>query len=239
MPEHEVLAIALAVLDALAAAHAAGIVHRDLKPANVFLSRGADGIERVKLLDFGISKIAGAQRAHALTRSGEVLGTPLYMAPEQLKSATDADPRADLWSWGALVFEMLSGKTPYEARTLEELVAKRLSEPPRSLDDAAPRTSAPLRRLVADTLALDPRDRPPSAEVIARGLRAFPATLASKPLVPRPAPLTRAGATGAPSVGHRSRLGWLPALLAFAIPVVLAGLCLVSIALVLAIDRFL
>ena len=240
MPDGDAMTIGLAILDALSAAHAAGIVHRDLKPANVFLARVADGVERVKLLDFGLSTIAGPRRAQGLTRAGEVLGTPHYVAPEQLRSAAEADPRADLWSWGAIMFEMLSGARPYEARTFEELVVTRMGAPPRSIDEVAPRASASLRRLIADTLALARGDRPPSADVIARGLRAFPATLAAGRALRAPATRVESGPRSAPAPNaptRRSALRWLPALLAFAIPVVLASLCLLSIALLLALER--
>jgi serine/threonine-protein kinase len=170
LEEREVRGLGLEMLDALAAAHAAGIVHRDLKPANVFLARDALGAERVKLLDFGISKIT-SDRARVLTQSNEILGTPLYMAPEQLSDVREADARADLWSWGAIAFEMASGRRPYEASNVQELIAKRLTEPPRSIAEVAPALAPDLRAAIDAALSLDPARRGASARAVAAALR--------------------------------------------------------------------
>jgi serine/threonine protein kinase len=110
----EVLTWMRSVLSGLAAIHDAGIVHRDLKPANVFLARDADGI-LPKLLDFGISRVqSGPQKSASLTQLGAAIGTPQYMAPEQFESARTVDHRADLYSAGAILYEALTGRPPYE-----------------------------------------------------------------------------------------------------------------------------
>jgi serine/threonine-protein kinase len=114
---------ALQACEALAAAHAAGIVHRDVKPANLFLTRGADGSGVVKMLDFGISKNTVDRGQRSLTQTQVSMGSPLYMAPEQMRSARDVDVRADVWSMGVVLFEMLSGQMPFMAETMPQLCA--------------------------------------------------------------------------------------------------------------------
>jgi serine/threonine protein kinase len=110
------------VLRALLRAHAAGIVHRDLKPDNVFLCARDDDPSFVKLVDFGISKVARARSADTLTRRGTVLGTAFYMSPEQAQSFADIDGRTDLFSLGAIAFEMLTGRPPHGGRTYEAVL---------------------------------------------------------------------------------------------------------------------
>ncbi|MCZ7686795.1 MAG: protein kinase [Sandaracinaceae bacterium] len=131
------------VLAALGAAHAAGIVHRDLKPANVFLVPGPDGAPFVKLLDFGVSKMKGAR---SLTGSGIALGTPQYMAPEQIEGAREIDGRVDVYAAGCMLYEMLSGRLPFEGSGVELLVRRLSGERPpelRSIAPDVPRRSPP------------------------------------------------------------------------------------------------
>ncbi|MBZ0117163.1 MAG: serine/threonine protein kinase, partial [Sandaracinaceae bacterium] len=112
----ETMALARQLLSGLGAAHAAGIVHRDLKPANVFVAREGGRVV-VKILDFGISKMSGS----VLTAAGMVLGTPAYMAPEQLLDARAAEPRSDLYAAAAIVYQMLAGTLPWPAGGLPDL----------------------------------------------------------------------------------------------------------------------
>jgi serine/threonine-protein kinase len=135
----------LQACEALAEAHAIGIVHRDLKPANLFLVRRADGSPCIKVLDFGISKMreAGGLRGE-MTRTHATLGSPLYMSPEQLVSTGDVDARADLWSLGVILFELLTGKLPYEAETMPQLVAQVLQNAPARLRTLRPDLSVEL-----------------------------------------------------------------------------------------------
>ncbi|HEY2518359.1 MAG TPA: serine/threonine-protein kinase, partial [Polyangiaceae bacterium] len=104
VPAVEAVGYVLQACEALAEAHVAGIVHRDLKPANVFLARRADGSIVVKLLDFGVSKVAVRGAEHVITAGAAVLGSPTYMPPEQIRSARDVDARGDLWSLGVMLF---------------------------------------------------------------------------------------------------------------------------------------
>jgi len=116
------LRIVSQVLKALIPAHAAGIVHRDLKPDNVFLCARDDDPSFVKIVDFGISKVARVRSADTLTRQGTVLGTAFYMSPEQAQSYADIDARTDLFSVGAILFEMLSGQPPHAGGSYEAVL---------------------------------------------------------------------------------------------------------------------
>jgi serine/threonine protein kinase len=121
LPIEEGVEYALEACDALSEAHALGIVHRDVKPSNLFLARTPDGREVIKLLDFGVSKRAAATSERGdLTDSQVIIGTPCYMAPEQLFASARVDGRADLWSLAAVLFECLGGAPPYRASALHE-----------------------------------------------------------------------------------------------------------------------
>jgi serine/threonine-protein kinase len=126
---------AIQICEGIAEAHSLGIVHRDLKPQNLFVTRRPDGSTLIKLLDFGISKWT-TSRDHDgdLTGTGVVLGTPKYIAPEQLFATEGIDARADVWSIGAILYEMLSGRPPFDSRMLRDIIAELASDaPPRSL----------------------------------------------------------------------------------------------------------
>ncbi len=157
MPVHEVVTYLLQVCEALAEAHARGIVHRDLKPSNVFLAKTSDSGVTVKLLDFGISKVSGLTGAgaagSALTKTGEILGTPLYMAPEQLRASALVDGRADIWSLGIIAYLALSGRLPFQGDTLAQILAEILTvdPPPLALvkSDLPPLLAAAVQRCLA------------------------------------------------------------------------------------------
>lgn len=197
----EALAIVHAILEGLAAAHAAGIVHRDLKPGNVFLARTANG-EVVKLVDFGISKVEDDR----MTRTGTMMGTPVYMAPESfLLGAAFVDARADLYAVGVILYEMLSGRLPYEAPSYEALVLKVATEPPPPFTTVAPQAPSALARLVDRAMARRPEDRFPDAramqaavaEVRAGGLAPVATAMRSNAPPPRAGARTFAYAFGA------------------------------------------
>jgi eukaryotic-like serine/threonine-protein kinase len=129
LPPVEALWVALEIARALRAAHAADIIHRDLKPANIYLHRGADSEgEEVKVLDFGVSKILSVGDM-AFTVTGALVGSPAYMSPEQARASKEIDPRADLWSLGVLLFEMLTGRRPFPSASPMGVIAEILSEP--------------------------------------------------------------------------------------------------------------
>jgi serine/threonine-protein kinase len=123
----------LQACEALAEAHALGIVHRDLKPANLFLASRADGSPCVKVLDFGISKLTSASSSGAdfgMTKTHAIMGSPLYMSPEQMSSTRTVDARADIWAVGAILYELVTGGVPFEATTMPQLCGMILQEAP-------------------------------------------------------------------------------------------------------------
>ncbi|MFO0686291.1 MAG: protein kinase [Sandaracinus sp.] len=163
LPTYRAIRIAREICAGLSVAHAQGIVHRDLKPANVFLAKDAQGSEVAKILDFGISKVRVESPADELTRTGTMLGTPQYMAPEQFRGSKSVDARADLHALGSVLYEMLSGRMACEARTLEQLIAQKLDAPPRPLHELAPDVPRAVTEIVDKALALDPDARWQSA----------------------------------------------------------------------------
>jgi serine/threonine-protein kinase len=128
IPWPAAVSIARQICDALGAAHEAGIVHRDLKPANVFLLRDDAGIQRVKLVDFGIAKLSATMRRGPVTARGLVLGTPKYMAPEQCTGEDRIDARTDLYALGCLLFEMVCGRPVFEVRGFADLMQAHCTE---------------------------------------------------------------------------------------------------------------
>jgi serine/threonine-protein kinase len=125
LPVDEAVTYMLYACEAIAEAHAHGIIHRDLKPANLFLTRSTDGSSNVKVLDFGISKSVdnGLEGdGLALTKSTAILGSPLYMSPEQLNDAHSASPQSDIWSLGVILYQLLTGQVPFTATMFAELV---------------------------------------------------------------------------------------------------------------------
>ncbi|MDF2694035.1 MAG: Serine/threonine protein kinase, partial [Labilithrix sp.] len=122
MTLYEFAIVMLEVGDALMAAHKAGIVHRDLKPTNIYLHKVKDGVAIPKLLDFGVSKFLEEDTNHALTVAGTVLGSPLYMSPEQARGESNLDGRTDIFAFGAILFEALCGYRAYEAKNFNALI---------------------------------------------------------------------------------------------------------------------
>ena len=174
-PLDQVLECALQIADALDKAHRLGIVHRDLKPANVMLVRGANpGAVNCKLLDFGLARIGSTATAGSietrmlttpmpsagapLTTQGSILGTFQYMAPEQIEGQ-EADARADIWAFGCVLYEMATGRRPFEGKTHASLIASILEREPRPLAELQPMTPPALDRVVRTCLAKDPNER--------------------------------------------------------------------------------
>ncbi len=145
----------LQACEAIAEAHVLGIVHRDLKPANLFLTHRKDGSSCVKVLDFGISKItnpSGTDRDQAMTRTSQIMGSPLYMSPEQLSSARDVDMRSDVWALGVILFELLVGRPPFTAETLPQLCSLIMMSRAPSLLEFLPEMPAGLAALLEAAL---------------------------------------------------------------------------------------
>ncbi len=143
--------LVLQACDAIAEAHANAIVHRDIKPTNLFLTHRRDGSELLKVLDFGISKAtSGAEMS--LTQTQSMLGTPAYMSPEQLRSARTVDPRSDIWSLGVVLYELVEGHTPFEARNFAELCVVVSTEPHAPLTNA-PHLTGVIERCLAKPIA--------------------------------------------------------------------------------------
>jgi serine/threonine-protein kinase len=155
---------------ALVEAHAAGLVHRDLKPGNVIVAALGGQRDVAKLLDFGLVQDLSADAGDRITRTGTVLGTPAYMSPEQAAGESALDARGDVYSLGAVAFFALSGRPPFEGKTLGQLLAAHRSEPPPLLTDLRPDLPADLAAIVARCLAKDPHDRFQSAADLDRAL---------------------------------------------------------------------
>jgi serine/threonine protein kinase len=167
LPLDEALRVGRDIVEALGAIHALGIVHRDLKPANIMLTRSG-----VKLLDFGLARLrtgSDAVSEDPLTQDGLVAGTVPYMAPEQLRGE-EADARADLFAFGAVLHEMLTGRRAFAAESQAELIAAILDHDPPALTTRPPHAPAALAALVAACLAKDPNDRWQHARDVALAL---------------------------------------------------------------------
>src|SRR5450432_1286484 len=168
----------LQILRALQTAHASGIIHRDMKPSNCFVIDKDAEPDFVKLVDFGISKVRtddASGRSANLTRTNSALGTPLYMSPEQARSPRDVDHRADLYSVGAILYELLSGRTPYIAESGEytEILFKLFTTEPEPLRSLRPEVSEGLAAVVHHALVRDPNMRFSSASEMAEALVPF------------------------------------------------------------------
>jgi serine/threonine-protein kinase len=186
IPISEAIHLTAQILRGLARAHDAGIVHRDLKPDNVFLVEKDDGAAHVKIVDFGISKIAPSKSGTTplvLTQRGIVLGTPLYMSPEQAQSMRDVDGRADLFSVGAVLFECVSGRPPYTGETYEQIIVSICMKDAPDLRAVAPSAPTELAAFVARALARDRASRFQSAREMLDALRAIaPSDPATSPI---------------------------------------------------------
>ncbi|MDB4935336.1 MAG: serine/threonine protein kinase [Labilithrix sp.] len=233
VPVHEACEYILQACEAIAEAHGHGIVHRDLKPANLFLTKGQSGEPVVKVLDFGVSKVldlgmdddtnpGGRPRNDrpdsVVTKATDLLGSPSYMAPEQIVSARDADARSDVWSLGIILFRLISGKAPFHASSLGELIQGIMHGPIPNLRDAKPDLPQGLEHVVARCLERDRNSRLGDVIELARMLAPYagpvatpsleriailgPALVASAP--PPPTPSTPSFNSGASGVSARN-----------------------------------
>jgi serine/threonine protein kinase len=180
LPIQEAIEYVVQACVALAEAHAAGVVHRDLKPSNLFLTRRPDGSPLIKVLDFGISKVApqvgvasdpgGADERLDLTRTDDVIGSPMYMSPEHARSARSVDSRTDIWSLGVILHQLLAGEPPFGGESVAELLSAILVSPPRQLTLVRCDVPAALEAVVLRCLEKDVGLRMPTVADLARAL---------------------------------------------------------------------
>ncbi len=204
------LRIAAQVCLGLQKAHEADVIHRDIKPANIFLARHEESEIVVKILDFGIAKVKldGAEApGPAMTRTGSMLGSPLYMSPEQARGRKTVDQRSDIWSVGVVLYEALTGTTPHaQAETIGEIIIQICATPPRPVQELAPWVPQAVADIVHKALALDPAARFASAREMYEAIRPLPPfgyTLDQSMFVP----LTReVRSTPAPRISTRGDL---------------------------------
>jgi serine/threonine protein kinase len=198
---------------AVADAHALGIIHRDLKPANLFCVRRSDGQLSIKVLDFGISKLAETDGAGmSFTQTSAMMGSPLYMSPEQFRSSKNVDTRTDIWAIGAILFELVTGKPPFTAGSVPELAIKVVTEPAPSAAHVNPAIPPALAAVISTCLERDVERRYRSVAELAVALAPFAPPWA-RPLVDRVAAISEqaistdarqsrpAGAVGMPARG--------------------------------------
>ncbi len=162
----------------IARAHDRGIIHRDIKSANLYLHEPAPGALEVKVLDFGIAKVllddVDGQGPEVLTRTGAILGSPLYMSPEQAQGLKGVDHRTDIWSLGIVLYEVLSARTPYSgAESMAQLMLKIISRRPEPVNAVCPWVPHEVNRIVDRCLRHDPEERYPSARALAAAIGEF------------------------------------------------------------------
>ncbi len=169
LPVVEAVDLLLQACAALSVVHPLGVVHRDLKPANLFLAENSDGSVGVKVIDFGISKLAeSTPGGHVSTITGAVFGTPSYMSPEQIRSSKHVDARSDIWSLGVILHEMLSGRLPFRGKSVSGQLACILTEVPENLRKALPNAPKALEEVLLSCLDRELEKRPQNVGQLAR-----------------------------------------------------------------------
>ena len=205
---------AVEALRGLRKVHGAGIVHRDLKPENLFLCTGDDDLKHVKIVDFGLSKLLDTSDATdfvtsaRLTQQGTLVGTPLYMSPEQIEAVAELDERTDIWAMGAITYEMLSGSPPFMAESYARLVMAICQRDPIKLSSINPEVSPQLEAIVGKALARDRDQRFASVDEFCHALLRIdlaavsaPATTPQVQIVSGPARIVTSGQPGGPASG--------------------------------------
>jgi serine/threonine-protein kinase len=212
LPAAQAVEYVLQACEAIAAAHACYVVHRDIKPENLFITRDGPEAENVKVLDFGISKLAlGSALTQRATQANTVLGSPPYMSPEQLRAAEEVDSRTDIWSLGCVLYELLTGVAPFERSSVPEICAAVLDDEPPPLRLMQPSIAPELDAIVLRCLQKQPELRYQDVAALAAALLPFapaeatkyaercrklldvPEAIASSTTLPEPTPEPEAG----------------------------------------------
>ncbi|HEY0466019.1 MAG TPA: serine/threonine-protein kinase [Polyangiaceae bacterium] len=152
LPIEEAVDFLLQACAAMAVAHAVGIIHRDLKPASLFVTKGPDGSNLLKVLDFGISKMSVMDAPAILTNTSAIMGSPLYMSPEQGQSARNVDARTDIWSLGVILYELLTGEPPFPGESLGEVLSAVIQHTPKPIRWLRPEVPEGLEQAVMRAL---------------------------------------------------------------------------------------
>ncbi|MBC8132290.1 MAG: serine/threonine protein kinase, partial [Deltaproteobacteria bacterium] len=199
LSQSRALSIAAQVADALGASHSHGIIHRDLKPENIFLITRRGDPDFVKVLDFGLAKLTQVEeKVTHKTRAGSVMGTPYYMSPEQGEGKVQIDHRADIYSLGIILFEMLTGKVPFGGEGYGEIIVKHITHLAPSARKINPRISAAIEMALFQALAKDREDRFQTMHEFREALLDPEGYLAGAPSVGMPAELTGVTRLAAP-----------------------------------------
>jgi serine/threonine protein kinase len=208
----EAIDLLLPALRGVSAAHRAGVIHRDLKPDNIFLCTGPDGSPReAKVLDFGVSALVTQSALDpTLTDAATILGTPAYMSPEQLASAQDTDERTDVYAFGVMLYEALTGQLPFVADSYSGLVLAVANDAPKAPSELCPDIPRELERVILQALAKQRQDRPQSVDALHDLLAPFGSAKRTDSAQPP------AGAAPSPARARRN-LAWLPVALACAV----------------------
>jgi serine/threonine-protein kinase len=239
LPVDQAVTFVLQACEAIAEAHALGIVHRDIKPANLFVIRRPDGQLSVKVLDFGISKIPATIASTtdlSMTKTNAAIGTPLYMSPEQMSSARRVDSRADIWSLGVVLYELVSGQVPFEGPTIANIFVGVTTRPAPSLRVSRPDIPRGFETVVAKCLERDPALRYQSVAELAMALVSYAPARAQESVHRICGTMQAAGlsvnngvpisdpAGGTPGVTTRRRPRWSLAFGAIALALIATGI---------------
>jgi tRNA A-37 threonylcarbamoyl transferase component Bud32 len=222
----DALRILRQVATSLGAAHARGIVHRDLKPENIFLARDAEvaGGERAKLLDFGIAKLSQETDAGVKTQTSAIMGTPTYMSPEQCRGAGGVDARSDVYALGCVLFTLITGRPPFVADGIGDIIAMHLREPAPRAAATAPWIPGAVDDVIARCLAKDPAERYANGAELAPVFDALLARISvaeagpTAPVIAVPStPTTLSSAAAVTPAARRTRRAWPLAMVAVAL----------------------
>jgi serine/threonine protein kinase len=169
----EAVNVVIEACDALAAAHVLGIVHRDLKPSNLYLAHQLDGSSRLKVVDFGLSKMPEELADGRLTSATAVMGSPHYMAPEQIANPRDVDARADIWSLGVILYELVTGRKPFDDSSTAEIFTRISTDRPKPPSNWRRDLPSSIEALILECLEKNPHNRPADVGMIAEKLAPF------------------------------------------------------------------